>query len=599
MIKKVFYIFVVSSLFTINAFSQKVKYKDLFILLNAKQYDQAEPFLKKYLRDNDDNPNAYLFMGNIYNDKAAKKDILLQTELMLQDMDSAVFFYRKATGGLTEKEVSKNEEYYEAYSRRDLRTGKFEIKLSDVKFDIEKKIQNSNDRKERIKTLISQYQGSQAAYEKVRKDFIAVQDSFPGIKEFYLRSNAGLVAKLKNIALDYDAFLLLFSEYKATSKLLGRTGYNQVLDQSDIQDFKKDGTTPSDFTKDDLNIWDYKRWALFNLDIIEKEVAPLLETLISYDNSINKLREKLIKDSISVAKDVTELMDKLLNSNLKKFDDDPLPMAVFGLKISELEYSSTLILNKTLKDSANVNLLLKCLELEFEALHKMDSLANRLTERHMEADEQNYKHFVLNAYGSLAVLKSYVRTTREYAIREKLIKEKEWEATIQALKWIVDGSDSIPLFSEDLAIHHKYKPVVIVDDDHTAGLVFADSVASGYFYTIVSSHLPDVKVRFPVDKKSFTMKNLPVTKGLSSHDGKGQVYFILLSSESKRDNKFPVTLSKIYRSDGLAWSNNYSFDMLPSELLYKSDTGELLIKISNPAGDSNVIVIDKNGKVQP
>lgn len=599
MTTRAIYFLLILILFTADALAQKVKYKDLFILLNAKQYDQAEPFLKKYLRDTDDNPNAFLFMGNIYSDKAAKKDMLLQTDLMLQDIDSAVFFYHKTTSGLTEKEVSRNEEYYEAYSRRDLRTGKFEIKLSDVKFDVEKKIQGLNDRKERIKTLVSQYQSSEAAYEKVRKEFIILQDSFPSIKEFYLRSDAKLVEELKKIALGYDAFLISFNDYKATSKLLGKTGYNQVLDQSDVQDFKKDGVSPSDFKKDDLKIWDYKRWALFNLDIIEKEVAPLLETLISYDIAINKLREKLVKDSVSVAKDVTELMDKLLNSNLKKFDDDPLPMAVFGLKISELEYSSTLILNKPLKDSANVNLLLRCLELEFEALHKMDSLANNLTERHLETDEQNYKHFVMNAYGSLAVLKSYIRTTRDYAMREKLQKEKEWEATIQALKWIVDGSDSIPLFSEELALNHKFKPIIIVDDDHTAGLTFADSVATGYFYTIISSHLPDVKVRFPVDKKSFTMKSLPVTKGLSSHDGKGQVYFVLLSNESKRENKFPVTLTKIYRSDGLAWSNNYSFEMLPSELLYKADTGELLIKISNPSGDSNVIVIDKNGKIQP
>lgn len=599
MTTRAIYFLLILTLFAADALAQKVKYKDLFILLSAKQYDQAEPFLKKYLRDNDDNPNAYLFMGNIYNDKAAKKDMLLQTELMIQDMDSAVFFYHKATSGLTEKEVSRNEEYYEAYSRRDLRTGKFEIKLSDVKFDVEKKIQGLNDRKERIKTLISQYKSSEVAYEKVRKEFIIIQDGFPSIKEFYLRSDAKLVEELKNIALGYDAFLITFNDFKTTSKLLGKTGYNQVLDQSDIQDFKKDGASPSDFTKDDLKIWDYKRWALFNLDIIEKEVTPLLETLISYDIAINKLREKLVKDSVSVAKDVTELMDKLLNTNLKKFDDDPLPIAVFGLKISELEYSSTLILNKPLKDSANVNLLLSCLELEFEALHKMDSLANKLTERHIENDEQNYKHFVMNAYGSLAVLKSYIRTTRDYAVREKLQKEKEWEATIQALKWIVDGSDSIPLFSEALELNHKFKPIVIVDDDHTAGLTFADSAATGYFYTIVSSHLPDVKVRFPVDKQSFKMKSLPVTKGLSSHDGKGQVYFVLLSSESKRDDKFPVTLAKIYRSDGLAWSNNYSFEMLPSELLYKADTGELLIKISNPSGDSNVIVIDKNGKIQP
>ncbi len=33
-------------------FAQKIKYKDLFVLLNAKRYTEAEPFLKKYLKDN-------------------------------------------------------------------------------------------------------------------------------------------------------------------------------------------------------------------------------------------------------------------------------------------------------------------------------------------------------------------------------------------------------------------------------------------------------------------------------------------------------------------------------------------------------------------
>ena len=44
---------------------KKIKYKDIFGLLNVKQYEQAEPFLKSYLKENDDNPNAYLFMGTI------------------------------------------------------------------------------------------------------------------------------------------------------------------------------------------------------------------------------------------------------------------------------------------------------------------------------------------------------------------------------------------------------------------------------------------------------------------------------------------------------------------------------------------------------
>ena len=131
--------------------SQKIKYKDLIVLLNAKQFDEAEPFLKKYLKDNDDNPNALLYMGMIYQEKSSKMDALKQTEALVSQIDSAILFYQKASKGITEKELSRNEEYYEMYNRRDLRTGKFGIKLSDVQLDIE----NRMKLKDKAKLIVS------------------------------------------------------------------------------------------------------------------------------------------------------------------------------------------------------------------------------------------------------------------------------------------------------------------------------------------------------------------------------------------------------------------------------------------------------------
>ncbi|HQQ84171.1 MAG TPA: hypothetical protein PK059_13275, partial [Cyclobacteriaceae bacterium] len=98
---------------SITGFSQKIKYKDLFVLLNAQQFDEAEPFLKKYLKVNDDNPNAYLFMGIIYKDKSLKTDVLRDTEKRIMFLDSAVYFFGLAYKGMTEKEVDRNEEYYQ------------------------------------------------------------------------------------------------------------------------------------------------------------------------------------------------------------------------------------------------------------------------------------------------------------------------------------------------------------------------------------------------------------------------------------------------------------------------------------------------------
>src|ERR1041384_4787785 len=82
---------------SLNGFGQKIKYKDLFILLNAKQFDQAAPFLQKYLKENDDNPNAFLFMGLIYQDKFQAMDVLKETDGLLVKGDSSVFYLDLAT----------------------------------------------------------------------------------------------------------------------------------------------------------------------------------------------------------------------------------------------------------------------------------------------------------------------------------------------------------------------------------------------------------------------------------------------------------------------------------------------------------------------
>src|SRR5688572_30079563 len=89
--------------------AQKVKYKDIFGLLSTKQYEQAEPFLKRYLKANDDNPNAWLFMGIIFQEKAMKMDVLKQTQESLMYSDSAIINFEQAYKTIDDREVRKND----------------------------------------------------------------------------------------------------------------------------------------------------------------------------------------------------------------------------------------------------------------------------------------------------------------------------------------------------------------------------------------------------------------------------------------------------------------------------------------------------------
>jgi len=595
--KRRLFLFLLVSGISFQGYSQKVKYKDLFLLLSAKQYDQAEPFLKRYLKDNDDNPNAYLFMGITYQEKANKEDVLKSTEKLIQNSDSSIYFYTLAAKGITEKELKRNDEYYQMYNRRDLRTGEFGVKLSDVQFDLEKRLQALKERIERVKLLKVQYGEAELLYSKSMAHFKFVVSPYPGQKEFYLRSDEKLSVELYKLIGVFDSCLTAFNNYKATSALLGKTGYNQTLNLIEVREFGKDGFSESDFMANDLRLWDYKRWATGSIDVITKEIKPIRDHLVSYDIEINKLREKLKKDSISVKSDLTQLVDKLLFNQLKKYDQNPMPMQVFGMKIAELEYTSEVLQNRPLKDSANAQLHLANIKNEVKALNKLDSITAQFSDSRFDEDVANYNDFVTSAYGTPAVLRSLIKTTREFAEREKLKKTSELAQREEAFKWLVIVKDSIPIILPP-ARESKYKSLVIVNESFTAGLMYADSLtSSGYFYSITPSRVPDLKASFPVDKVIFQKRNLPLIKALSVSDGKNQIYFVGFYSENKKGDKYPFVLTKITRPTGLTWSNNYPIDGLPSELSFNTESGELSVKINNTAGDSKLIIIDKNGKL--
>lgn len=586
----------VCMLITLPAFGQKVKYKDIWGLLSTRQYEAAEPFLKKYLRDNDDNPNAYLYMGIIFQEKSSKDDVLKQTRKAITNMDSAILFYDKAYKLITEKELRRNDEYYQIYNRRDLRTGEFGVKLSDVQYDIEKRMESLRERIDRVKMVKHYFVLTDSLYKKSNALFRTIQNSYPSQQAFYLRADEQEVSRLKSLAVRFDSCTKAYEQYRGSLVSLGRVGYNQNMMLNDINDFKQEGADLADFYQNDLQVWDYKRFAENARQIIEKEIFPMREHLIAYDIEINKLREKLNKDSVSVRSDLTNLIDKLLLDQLKKFDRDPLPMDVFSLKIADLEYRSALLENKPRRDSADVFFRLAATKKELKYVLHLDSVATHLEGMDITQRAQDYQHFVVNTYSNVQVLTSFIRAVKDYAGREKEKKALELLQREEALRWLIHGADSVPLVITPPSggFKGKYYPLHITEEKYTVGLQYADTLnAQGYFFTITPARKPGIVINFPVDKPTFKLSRAPQSHAVAISDASGQIFFVIIYAERPgKDGKYAVSLAKIYRSDGLAWSNTYPLLFMPKELVFKPETGEVLVR-----ADAFQSIIDKNGKL--
>jgi hypothetical protein len=571
---------------------KKIKYKDIFGLLNVKQYEQAEPFLKSYLKETDDNPNAYLFMGIIYQEKSGQDDVLKQTSLAIAHMDSAIQFFKKAHETINDKEIKRNDEFYQSYNRRDLRTGDFGVKLSDIQFDLEKRMEGLREKIDRVKMIKHYFVLADTLYRKSAALYRGIHSPFENEKEFYLRADESTIKSLNALALRFDSCVKAFEQYRGSLSTVGKTGYAPAMTKNEIKDFKKDGAGSADFYKDDLQVWDYKMFAQKAKQSIETDIFPLLEHLISYDVEINKLREKLNTDSVSVRSDLTKLIDKLLLGQLKKYDPQPLPMDVFSVKIADLDYKSILLENKPLRDSVNLHLQLDMAKRALKSVKHLDSITARLLSRDIDYEIRNYNYFVTNTYSNGTVLKSFIKVVKDYAEREKKIREAILQEKQNSLQWMVVDSDSIPLFMQ--ANGKKYKPLAVVEEKYTAGLSITDSLkVSGYFYSITPSRVPDIKVYFPVETNLVEQSSLKNTHSLTYSDATGQLFFVLLFSEKPtKENKYAATVAKIYRSDGLAWSGNYSLAFIPKEVLFRNDTGEFVMR-----ADAQESVVDKNGKL--
>ncbi len=579
-------------LLPVLGFTQKLKYKDIFNLLSTNQFEAAEPFLKRYVRETPDNPNAFLYLGIIYDKKSQTVDILRNTTESINYMDSALLLYDRAYKTIDEKELKKNKDNYIMYFRRDLRTGEYGVKISDVRFEIETSTNNLRERIDKVKMVKHYFSQAENLYSSSNELYRSLQATYPTERELYLQSDENTLKALATLSVRFDSCTKAFDHYKISIGNIPKSGYTPVWNLVEIRDFNKDGIEMVNFYENNVRAWDYKGYADNVRNLIVKELNPIRDNLVKYDIEINKLRQRLVEDSISVKSDLIKIVDNLLKERISKFDPDPLPLAILAMKAAELEYLSTIVENRKVNTADDVVVKLQLTSKVDKDLKKLDSISSLLVQRNIEEEAKNYQHYIANTFSNDSMLKSYVKAKKDYTEREKRKLKRELDFHREALRWIVTENDSIPL--EKGIADTNYIPLVITDNEFTSGVLKQEGNLKGYFYTITPSRKPDVKVEFPIDTEVLGKVNPSTIAGIASSDSGKNIYFVVLFSTEKVNDKFPVTVAKIYRSDGLSWSKNFFLDFRPVELQYLNDTAEFMLK----SDAELIIILDKNGNVK-
>ncbi|MDX1627876.1 MAG: hypothetical protein R3345_04200 [Fulvivirga sp.] len=610
-LKQILATFLLACLISTTLEAQKVKYKDLYPLLAAKKYEQAEPFLRQFIQDEknrDKYPNSLLQMAFVYHEKALNDDVLLETDQLKNHVDSAVYYYQWALKMIDDKAVRKNDEYYLAYKRRDVRTGKFGINLGDVQFDIEEKIKALKGREEKVTTLAGFFNKSQQAYDSALRLYRNIKNEYATEKRLLLRLNDQTSEEMNQLKSAYVTAVENFKSYKNTLNDIDRVGYNQDLLIKEIVDFEEDGVAGTDLTKDNVAFWDYSKWVDDVRSIHTDEILPLFEELIAFDQQFRDLIRKSRNDTVAIA-NIPSITGVAEFERLKEFDEDPMPFKIFSYQQALLGYTSLQATHKDYQDTTDIMYKLDVLESKVDQLNKMDSLINLLLGVNVPEETKNYHSYVKAQYGEAEDLQGYIKSQLDFVIEEKRAKEAALEQAALRSEWLIVESDSIPLkmpetFGEDFQL--KYAPL-LVDSLLTAGLYFStDTTAQGYIADVNPARQPVMFEFFEVDSVFRTRDAISMTevKSLSLLGESDSIYFVIFYAPMPEQESFEATVVRA-SSEGTLWTKNLILAAIPGTIAYNVRTDEIIINYEMPDfGGSdqelvgNKIVFSKDGEIQ-
>jgi hypothetical protein len=340
--------------------SQKVKYKNLFVLLAAENYQDADRYLRAFLKENPNHPHANYVMGKMLQSYLGEQDILKNSSRIVEIADSALTYLNKGLTLTTEKYIKKHDEdYYAEWKRRDMRTAKFTVKLSDFQLDVETRVEAINTYKSDVSELIVHFNSAVSLYDSTLNYYDILKSKASTINILYFNTGPDELLVFRRLAARYDSCLVNFQTFQTMIKDLSKNSIHQEVVEKTIESYPIEVNSKPDFHAETVEFLNFKEWSEKTEDVILKQVYPLKKRMVAFDETLKDLHDKVISDSLDARSQIFKLATGNVARDIMDFDDPSLPAAIYNYRIAEVNYHSAInYWYKVVADTLNIGLKL-------------------------------------------------------------------------------------------------------------------------------------------------------------------------------------------------------------------------------------------------
>ncbi len=593
----IFFLLTVSS-----ANGQKLKYKNIFPLLQAKNYAQGEPQLRQFLTDpkNQEEPNAHLQFGYILESHAEKLNVVTDSIALIRYSDSIAIAFNKAKLLIDDKEIRKNEDYYQQFHRRDLRTGDFGIKLSDIQLELDNKIERYRLVSRKTKQLAGSLPGLQSTYEKSNEIYKNLTKQFKTENALALSANQEIQGLLKELISNGEEIRDMVDNIQDIAATHPRADYNASSEWSKIETYAVDGSSMINVYEGHYVFWDYKKFAEDMLRKVDSEIKQFKHDLIETDKNLsNKLATVERAETLFELPEIPAELEK----QIIDIDPDGLAGNILRFKKHEIAFKNIELIDE---DSAFVTRQMSKVDTLYEIINKMDAIFAKVKASNSEEEKAKYESYVKAVFGRNTQVNKYVQEKEVWLKNRRAILDRSFDYWSEVDSWAIGENYRIPLFEPETMEGYdlNYLTVMKVEDPDYNLNVFGFQVEDTPYKSYLARVSKDRKILW-VDR--FQLQSTSTESLLENYE------FEVLPSEDDRITyslSFEDGINKpfyryaCYMKEGKKlWEHKFELETPPFNVKFNDLTKETIIYLNDPdnlpAGEAlEYIVIDRAGKVR-
>lgn len=586
----------------IPGISQKVKYKDLFILLKAENYSDADRYLRAFLKVEPDHPHANYYMGRMLQSYLDEQDLMNNSDRIIELADSSVRYLNKALNLTTEKYVKKRDNYYVEFNRRDNRTGKFTVKISDVQLDMEVRIAVVKKFKSDVSKIFVHFNLAVSFYDSTLNYYDIFKQKAASTNVLFFNSGPDELKLFRRLASRYDSSIYNFNIYLNLMKEVGKNEMVQRVVESPIETYPLTNIVKPDFYAKIVEYKNFQEWAVNTEAIVLKQIYPLKKRMISFDARLFELHNNVIKDSLDARAEIFRLATENVARDIVEYDELALPAAIYNYRIAEINIHSAInYWFKVVADTTHVGVKLDVL-VDLQKQQRGNAiLLKTLTDANNANERLIFKEFITARYQDDNGMAEFIRLQTIDVQNDSLLLDKLLTEVREEDKYAYWHNESIALEAGSQISNpdsNKFSTLIIdsISDRNLGFYAWMENASSLSlsFGISPSSRSLDTLYTVQINPLVVNSEELVNLQFLSDSLAAHQRIWVFNSTEPDTDSKYQIQVFTTHLSQGTGWNKEFTVSEIPKSIKY-DEANQTVSLIGN--NEEAILVLDEYGKV--